>query len=90
VLIAGMKAAPNLGVEYRLAFDAIYPRLARKYRTSFYPFFLAGVAGDRTLIQADGRHPNAEGVDVIVGRILPSVRAALNQPKGNRGAVTPR
>jgi acyl-CoA thioesterase-1 len=78
VLIAGMKAAPNLGNDYRRAFDAIYPRLARKYGNQLYPFFLDGVAGNRALIQADGRHPNAKGAGVIVGRILPAVRAALH------------
>jgi acyl-CoA thioesterase-1 len=77
VLVVGMKAAPNLGAEYRAQFDALYPRLARQYRTRFYPFFLDGVAGRAALIQADGKHPNAQGVDIIVGRMLPAVRAAL-------------
>lgn len=83
VLIAGMKAAPNLGPEYRAAFDGIYPRLARRYGTAFYPFFLDGVAGRRALIQADGMHPNAQGVAIIVGRIVPAVKAALkaSQPR---------
>jgi len=77
VLVIGMKAAPNLGADYARAFEALYPRLARKYRDRFYPFFLDGVAGKPSLIQADGKHPNAQGVDIIVGRMLPAVRAAL-------------
>ena len=77
VLVVGMKAAPNLGADYAKAFDGLYPRLARKYGDRLYPFFLDGVAGKPALIQADGKHPNAEGVDIIVGRMLPTVRAVL-------------
>ena len=77
VLIAGMRAAPNLGPEYGRAFDAMYPALARARRVALYPFFLDGVAGRRALIQADGLHPNARGVGVIVARIVPAVRRAL-------------
>lgn len=78
VLIAGMKASPNLGPDYAREFDAIYPALARKYRTHLYPFFLDGVAGRRMLIQGDGLHPNAQGVRIIVARLLPAVRDALS------------
>jgi len=77
VLLAGMRAAPNMGPDYVRAFDAIYPELARKYRVAFYPFFLDGVVANRALIQADGRHPNARGVEIIVGKMVPVVRAAL-------------
>lgn len=79
ILLAGMRAAPNLGTRYRLAFEAIYPALARRYSVPLYPFFLAGVAGDRALIQSDGLHPTANGVAIIVRRILPSVRAAVRK-----------
>jgi acyl-CoA thioesterase-1 len=77
VLVAGMKASPNLGPDYRQAFDGLYPRIARRYGAGLYPFFLDGVAGNRALIQADGLHPNPKGVAVIVGRMLPVVRRAL-------------
>jgi acyl-CoA thioesterase I len=76
-LLAGMRAAPNLGPEYDRAFDAIYPSLAKAYDVPLYPFFLEGVAGDPNLNQADGLHPSAEGVEVIVRRILPAVEQVL-------------
>lgn len=76
VLLAGMRAAPNLGPAYARAFEAMYPALARKHRVPLYPFFLDGVAGRRALIQPDGLHPNARGVAVIVRRMLPAVRRA--------------
>ena len=77
VLLAGMLAPPNMGADYAKAFNAIYPALAARHPVIFYPFFLAGVAADPKLDQADGMHPNAAGVDVIVGRILPSVEQLI-------------
>lgn len=77
VVVAGMRASPNLGTDYARAFDSIYPRLAQAHRTALYPFFLTGVAGRRELIQGDGLHPNAHGVAVIVGRMAPFVQDAL-------------
>jgi len=78
-LIAGMRAAPNLGAEYDRAFNAIYPALAEAHDAALYPFFLDGVAGDPKLNQADGMHPTAAGVDAIVERIEPSVEQLLKQ-----------
>jgi acyl-CoA thioesterase-1 len=77
VLLAGMRAAPNLGTDYARSFEAMYPALARAHRVPLYPFFLDGVAGRRALIQSDGLHPNARGVAIIVARMLGSVKAAL-------------
>lgn len=77
VLLAGMRAAPNLGPDYVAAFDGIYPRLAEKHGVPLYPFFLDGVAADMSLLLADGMHPNAAGVDRIVEGILPQVEAAI-------------
>nr|WP_292769768.1 arylesterase [Mesorhizobium sp.] len=77
VLLAGMRAAPSLGQDYQLAFDAIYPRLAEKYGVPLYPFFLEGVAADPALLLEDGMHPNAAGVDRMVENALPSVEQAL-------------
>ncbi|MGO4333354.1 arylesterase [Labrys sp. KB_33_2] len=73
VLLMGMRAAPNLGADYQKAFDAVYPDLASQYGAVLYPFFLDGVAGTPGLNQADGMHPTAAGVDVIVTRLAPVV-----------------
>jgi acyl-CoA thioesterase-1 len=80
-LIAGMRAAPNLGADYDRAFDAIYPALAKEASAILYPFFLDGVAGDARLNQPDGLHPTAAGVAVIVERILPSVEDLIRRAK---------
>ena len=73
VLLTGMYAPPNLGREYGAAFNAVFPGLAKKRGVAFYPFFLDGVAARPALNQADGIHPNAAGVAVMVRRILPYV-----------------
>jgi acyl-CoA thioesterase I len=85
-LLAGMRAAPNLGPEYAGQFSAIYPALAKAYDVPLYPFFLDGVAGDPKLNQPDGLHPTADGVEVVVERILPSVEALLKQANRSRPA----
>jgi len=77
VLLAGMRAPPNLGADYAEAFDPIYPDLAAAHGALLYPFFLDGVAADPALNQADGIHPNAAGVAIIVARIAPAVEALI-------------
>src|SRR5271169_3673144 len=78
VLLCGMLAPPNYGADYASRFNAIYPDLVKSSGVSLYPFFLEGVAADVRLNQADGMHPTAEGVDVIVKNILPAVEAFLS------------
>ena len=83
VLLAGMRAAPNLGADYQNAFDTMYPKLAAKYDVPLYPFFLDGVAGKSALQLDDGLHPNAKGVDLMVERILPTVEKAITTAQGD-------
>jgi acyl-CoA thioesterase-1 len=84
VLLCGMVAPPNYGSEYAARFNAIYPELSKSFDVPLYPFFLEGVAADAKLNQADGLHPTAEGVDVIVKNILPMVQALLGTISGQR------
>ncbi|MDO9298219.1 MAG: arylesterase [Bradyrhizobium sp.] len=81
VLLCGMLAPPNYGADYSARFNAIYPDIARQFGVPLYPFFLEGVATEARLNQPDGLHPTAEGIDVIVKNILPTVEAFL-------GAIT--
>jgi acyl-CoA thioesterase-1 len=84
VLLCGMLAPPNYGADYADRFNAIYPDLAQSFGVPLYPFFLEGVATQPKLNQPDGLHPTAEGVDVIVQNILPSVEAFLGALSGQR------
>ena len=77
VMLCGMLAPPNYGTDYASRFDGIYPDLAKAFDVPLYPFFLYGVAADHKLNQADGIHPTAEGVDIIVNNMLPTVETFL-------------
>ena len=79
VLIAGMRAAPNLDPAYVARFEAIYPELARRNGAALYPFFMEGVAGQKGMTQPDGMHPTFEGVKRIVTGITPAVKRALGR-----------
>ena len=84
VLLCGMYAPPNYGADYSARFNAIYPDIAREFGVPLYPFFLEGVATEAKLNQPDGLHPTAEGIDVIVKNILPTVEAFLGAISGQR------
>ena len=79
VLLAGMRAPPNMGSDYVEKFNAIFPDLARRNNVPLYGFFLDGVILKPDLLQPDGIHPNAAGVAEIVKRILPTVTQALKE-----------
>jgi acyl-CoA thioesterase I len=85
VLLAGMRAAPNLGPDYARDFEAIYSDLAARNDLLLYPFFLDGVAADAKLNQRDGLHPTAAGVDAIVVRILPKAEELVARARAKRG-----
>jgi acyl-CoA thioesterase-1 len=82
VMLCGMLAPPNYGSDYAAKFNAIYPDLAKQFGVTLYPFYLDGVAADAKLNQADGIHPTAAGVDIIVGKMLPMVEAFLRPLRG--------
>ena len=82
VMLCGMLAPPNYGSNYAAKFNAIYPDLAKRFDVPLYPFFLDGVAADPKLNQADGIHPTAAGVDIIVSKMLPTVEAFLRPLRG--------
>lgn len=88
VLLVGMRAPGNFGADYKAEFDAIYPALAQEYGTVYAPDFLAAiiaggtdpaVVGDR--MQADGIHPNAKGVALIVKDLGPAVLQLVARTK---------
>ena len=79
VMVAGMLAPPNLGADYGRRFEAVYTELVARHGLVLYPFFLDGVAGNRQLNLPDGIHPTAQGIRVIVERILPTVETFLGR-----------
>jgi acyl-CoA thioesterase-1 len=84
VLLTGMRAAPSMGPAYVHAFAAIYPSLASTYSFVWYPYILDGVADNPALIQLDGEHPNAKGVNIIVQHMLPRVEELIARVRAAR------
>jgi acyl-CoA thioesterase-1 len=82
VLLVGLSAPGNYGAEYKSSFDAIYPDLSEAYGAFYAPDFFAGLGGGdpaalQQWFQADGIHPNAEGVARIVEGLGPHLRALI-------------
>lgn len=86
VLVAGISAPRNWGDDYVRRFDPIFADLAKAHGALLYPFFLDGVALQPNLNLGDGLHPNAEGVAVIVQRILPQIEALIREVRAKRQA----
>lgn len=88
VLLAGMRAPGNYGPDYKAAFNAIYPDLAQQHDALLVPDFLgplraaldAGTPQDQ-LLQADGLHPTAHGVALVVDGLGPQVLELLKKAR---------
>lgn len=61
IIIAGMQAPPNLGVEYTEQFSTLFSALAKENGLPLIPFLLEKVGGNTELNQPDGIHPTVEG-----------------------------
>lgn len=79
VLLTGMYPPPNMGAAYSVEFRAVFDRLGKRPGVIYDPFLLDGIAGNPALNQADGIHPNPEGVRIEVARILPLVEQLIRQ-----------
>jgi acyl-CoA thioesterase I len=79
VLLAGMEAPTNTGVEYRQAVHDAFPYLAGEYKVPLIPFFLDGVAAIDSLNQRDGIHPNEEGTKIVTETVYRSLRPLLKK-----------
>jgi acyl-CoA thioesterase I len=81
-ILAGLPAPANYGPDYSAAFDAIFPAVAEARGATLYPSFLGALGdsldGARSLMQPDGIHPNAAGVEAIVADIGPLVLEILD------------
>lgn len=80
VLLVGLISLGNYGETYKSAFEAMYPDLAQEFETLYFPNMLGPLAemenreaAMRTYMQADGIHPNADGVALIVEALGPQV-----------------
>jgi len=82
VVIAGMQMPANLGLEYRTAFAAVFPRVAAKCNATLIPFLLEGVGGRPEFNLDDQIHPNAEGQKRVAETVWRTLAPLLRQSKG--------
>ncbi|HYP29343.1 MAG TPA: arylesterase [Blastocatellia bacterium] len=81
VVLAGMEAPTNAGVEYRREVQEAYRDLARQYQVPYIPFFLERVAMVESLNQGDGVHPNAAGTKIVAETVYQTLRPLLEEQK---------
>lgn len=77
VILVGNRAPATMGYEYAKAVEAMYRQLADANQLAFYPYALEGVVENPEYNLADGYHPSAKGVDVMVEGMYRMVDAAL-------------
>jgi acyl-CoA thioesterase-1 len=83
VILAGMEAPPNYGPEYVESFRVAYREVAMRQRVLFIPFLLDQVAGESTLNQTDGIHPNAAGARIIAATVWSVLKPILDSMAGS-------
>jgi acyl-CoA thioesterase-1 len=86
IVIAGMRAPPNLGPDYTRSFRELFPALARRNGAVLIPFLLEGVAADSALNQADGMHPNAAGETIVAENVWKVLEPVLRRIEAARKA----
>lgn len=77
VVVFGMKIPPNYGTAYSTAFENSYQTVSRQYRVKLLPFFMEGVAGNRSLMQNDLIHPNAKAQPILLNNAYPYIKNSL-------------
>jgi len=89
VLLLGMRLPPNYGSAYSQAFSAVYRELAQRYRLSFLPFLLQGMATDLALFQDDGIHPTGRAQPLILDNVWTALTPLLAASAPLNGAGHP-
>jgi acyl-CoA thioesterase-1 len=77
IFLWAMKTFPNMGVEYRGAYESVFARVASEEKIELIPFPLEGVAADPSLNQEDGIHPTAEGTRKVAENVWRTLRPKL-------------
>ena len=86
VLLIGTYAPGNYGEEYKSNFDAIFTDLAEEKNIAYIDSYLKPLLDEVSkgkdvmhLLQADGLHPNPNGVRVVVEYISPQILKFLQE-----------
>lgn len=77
VIVLGMKIPPNYGSAYSKAFEKNYSIVSQQHKVKLMPFFLHGVAGNKSLMQSDLVHPHAKAQNILLNNAYPYIKGAL-------------
>ena len=77
VVVLGMKIPPNYGTAYSKAFENNYKMVSQQFKVKLLPFFLEGVAGNKSLMQKDLVHPNGKAQPILLNLAYPYIKGAL-------------
>ena len=77
IVIAGMMVPPNMGQAYSKSFQSVFLRISENNDAVLVPFLLEGVAGDSTLNQPDGIHPNVKGHEIVAQTVYAQLKGIL-------------
>ena len=77
VIVLGMKIPPNYGTAYSTAFENNYKVISQQYKVKLMPFFMQGVAGQKSLMQKDQIHPNVTAQKILLDNAYPYIKGAL-------------
>jgi acyl-CoA thioesterase-1 len=86
IALVQMEAPPNLGADYTATFRAAYPEAARRTGVRLLPFLLEGVAGESTLNQSDGIHPNEAGSRIVAATMWRAIAPLVAEAADRRRA----
>lgn len=78
LLLVGMQIPPNYGEQYTQQFSGSFSDLAKAHQIKLVPFFLAKVALDASLLQADNLHPNERAQPLLLSTIWPQLKPLLS------------
>lgn len=76
-LLVGGMLPPNYGAAYADAFHQVFQQVAESEQLPFAPFLLDGVAQDRSLMLADGYHPNEKAQPLLLDNVWPLLQPML-------------
>ena len=77
VIVLGMKIPPNYGTAYSTAFENNYKVISQQYKVKLMPFFMQGIAGQKSLMQKDQIHPNVTAQKILLDNAYPYIKGAL-------------
>jgi len=77
VFLVGVRMPPNYGKSFTDEFAQVFVDLAKKYKLTFVPQILKGVAGEKKLNQDDGIHPNEQGHQLMMETLYPKLKELL-------------